>query len=462
MSTLPLSRRAFLRGAGGVVVGLPLLASLQPRAARAQTSAPRRFVLLWNGSCQTHGGMDRMPSGPLPATLSRGWAALAPIRQHASVVSSLSLPIYIGTATPPPGGAYNKTHGGTMAPICAGMHSLDHMLVAAGGHTVDQIVADAQGGSTRLPSIQARVQAAGYGYGAAKGILSGRLERGVVRGLDPIFSPTVLYNTIFSGFTPPQNGGPAPMPSLLLRKRKSVLDLVLGDAQRLRARLNGEDRARLDQHFTEIRGLEERLTPPATNPPPATSSCTVPAAPPPDGPINTPANFAGWSEETTRGDRMSELIALALACDLTRAVSWMLTFDQCGLSSQPISGANADIHAISHLQGGTPDNIADNANWHVARYAGLVHRLATIPEGAGTVLDRTCVVYVSAEGNNAHNKSNFTFSYAGCPDVLRPGVLVNAGGAHPAHLMMGALAAMGLPSQSLGEISGGPLSGMMV
>lgn len=463
-----LSRRALLRGAGGAAVALPLLGAMIPTRARAQaTPPPRRFVLVWSGTCQTHGGLDTLPSGALPATLPRGWTALAPVRAQASVVSRLTLPIYIGTQTPPPGAAYNQQHGGTMAPIVAGVHALEHMAVIAGGHTIDQQVADALGAGTRLPSIQARVQAAGYGFGAAKGILSARVESGRLRGLAPIASPRVLYDTVFGGFVPPSGGGSSPPPagpSLALRKKKSVLDLVLDDAQRLSRRLDGEDRARLEQHFAEIRALEARLAPTMTPPPPpsgSTSACALPADPGVDPALGSPNGFAGWSDETTRGDVMADVMALALACDLTRAVSWMLTFDQSGLSAQPMSGASADIHAVSHHQGGTQDHVQDNANWHVARYARLVERLQALPEAGGSVLDRTCVVYVSAEGNNAHNKSNYTFSYAGCPDVLRPGRLVNAGGAHPARLMMGALAAVGLPSDRFGELGGGPLPELM-
>lgn len=461
-----LSRRTFLRGAGGALVGLPLLSAMIPRSARAQSS-PRRFVLAYSGTCQTHGGLDRTSSGPLPATLPIGWSSLQPVRAHTSIVSRLALPTYQGSQTPPPGGAYNQQHGGTMAPIVAGVHALEHMAVLAGGHTIDQQVADAIGGGTRLPSVQVRVQAAGYGFGAAKGILSARLESGRVRGLDPIVSPAVLYDTLFNGFVPPTSGGggstPPPL-SLQLRRKKSVLDLVLADAQRLTARVGGEDRARLEQHFEEIRGLERRLipaTPPPGGPAPTTSSCSVPPDPGPDGPINAPGNFAGWSDETGRGDLQADLLALALACDLTRSVSWMLTFDQSGLSAQHLSGPSTDIHAVSHHQGGTQADVERNADWHVARYARLVERLAALPEGGGSVLDTTCVVYVSAEGNTAHNKGNYTYAYAGCPDVLRPGVLVNAADAHPARMMMGALEAVGLPSANFGELSGGPLTEMM-
>ncbi|MBK6687984.1 MAG: DUF1552 domain-containing protein [Deltaproteobacteria bacterium] len=469
----PLSRRTFLRGAGGALVGLPLLNAMAAGNARAQSTLPRRFVLVWSGTCQTHGGLDRQASGPLPAQLPNGWAALAPMRARASIVSKLDLPIYIGAQTPPPGGAYNQQHGGTMAPIVAGVHALEHMAVLAGGHTIDQVIADGIGGGTRLPSLQVRTQAAGYGFGAAKGLVSARLENGRVRGLDPIASPQVLYDTLFSGFTPPSTGGgggpttPPPL-SLALRKKKSVLDLILGDAQRLEQKLGGEDRARLEQHFTEIRALEQRLIPVTqggTNPPPppnGASTCAIPVDPGPDGPINTPGNFAGWSNETDRGDLQADLLAMALACDLTRSVSWMLTFDQSGLSSQHLSGATTDIHAVSHHQGGGQPEVEQNANWHVARYARLLQSLEALPEDGGTVLDRTCVVYVSAEGNNAHAKVNLTYSYAGCPDVLRLGQLVNANGAHPAGMMMAALSAVGLPSNNFGELGGGPPSGMMV
>src|SRR5205085_1095215 len=110
----------------------------------------------------------------------------------------------------------------------------------------------------------ARVQAAGFGFGEEKGVCSARMTGTQVRGLSPIFSPQLLYATLFSGFTPPTGGGvpttPPPL-ALNLRKQKSVLDLVLGDAHRLTSRLSGQDRARLEQHFDEIRALENRLVP---------------------------------------------------------------------------------------------------------------------------------------------------------------------------------------------------------
>ncbi len=454
MKRIVMDRRTLLRGAGGVLLGLPMLEAMLPRVARAAPSPlPKRIIVSYAGT--THGPSRAMnpPVGALPATLPAPCAALTPVRQLVTMVSGLAVPRWTGT-TPVPGAAYQQQHGMVMAPMLAGMHSNETMPVMPGGHTVDQVVADAFGKTTRLASVQACIQAAGYGGGGSKGIQSARLENGRVRALAPIASPALLFSTLFGG-APIPTAGSTSGPTVATRKDKSILDFVLADAKRLEGSVGARDRVRLEQHFTELRELEKRLS----TVPAVSASCTSPGAAPTDPAVVGPGTFGSWSNETLRGDLLADMIGLALACDLTRAVSLMISYDQSFLRTQDPLATYADMHATGHS--GTATQIADNANWHVGRFAKVVKRLSEIPEGAGTVLDSTFVAMVFAEGNNSHNTQDMTAFVAGVPSALRMGQHIASGGAHPAQLMIAGMKALGLPGSTLGEVSG-PFSPLLL
>ncbi len=185
-----------------------------------------------------------------------------------------------------------------MAPMLAGMHSVDAKPVMANGHTVDQVVADAIGGSSRLKSVQACIQAAPCGGGPRGGISSARLDSGTLRALTPEASPKALFATLF-GSVPSGGSGGSSGPTSAARKQQSVLDFILADAKTLTQKVSAADRIRLDQHFSEIRDLEARLS---IVPPVATASCSTPTAPGTDPPPGAAGSFGGWSNETLRGD----------------------------------------------------------------------------------------------------------------------------------------------------------------
>jgi hypothetical protein len=447
-SSPKLDRRSLLRGAAGsVLIGLPLLEVMAPRTAHAAPTPPKRFIVSYCGT--THGPSRNMNpvAGALPATLPAPCAALAPVRTVASMVSGMSVPVYLAGSAPPPGARLNGQHGNVMAPLLAGVSSKDAMPVQANGQTVDQVVADAIGTGTRLKSVQARIQAAGYGGGPAKGIASARIDNGQIRALAPIASPSLLFSTLF-GNVPGASTTTAASGSAAAKQR-SVLDFVLADAQALSSKVSAADRVRLDQHFTELRELEKRLT---SAPPIVTASCTAPTNPGADPALGATGSFGGWSNETVRGDLMADMLGLALACDVTRAVNLMISFDQSFLQTQDPGRAFVDMHATGHR--GTPDQIGYNANWHVGRFAKMVKRLADTPEGTGTLLDSTVVVMVWAEGNNSHNSGDMTAFVAGMPSKLKLGQHIPSSGAHPASLMIACMQAIGMSTNTLGEITG--------
>lgn len=456
----PLSRRQFLRGAKGIVIGLPFLEAMLPALASAATNTPRLVAIY--GGVPTYFGRTILPVGALTGSLISPISSLANVKQHVSVLLNMSLPLYAKGATPPPGGCLQQQHYTAPAPLLAGMTTLEQKSMLYQCHTVDQVFADAYGQTTAFKSIQARVQASGYGYGASGGVISSRFVGGVTNTLSPIESPLALYNKLFSNFTAPNPNNPSPapqQPSSQLLNKKSVLDLVLADANKLISSLSGADKVRMEQHFYEIREIEKRIQNSLNinigAPPVVTSaSCVKPSSPPADPAVQTA--IGGWSSETIRGDLMADLLAMAMACDLTRAISWQLTFDQCGLGSTQISGINKDLHQISHdvnNDGTLKPVMEQHLNWHCARFARLVEKLSTLQEGTGSVLDNSFIGMGFGEGVGAHNRDKMHMFIAGNKSAIKLGQCIDSGGEHPARMWIAGLNSLGQNISQLGQIS---------
>lgn len=455
MAKKTLSRRAVLKGAGGIMISLPFLEAMLPRLANAATATPRLVVVY--GGVPTY--IKNLPAtGALGPITDAAYMALEPVRQYVTMISRLALPLYSSGQTPPPGGGILRQHHVVPAPFLGGMPSMDSKPNLNQCHTIDQHFADMAGGNTRFKSIQAIAQAGGYGYGASGGIISSRYQNGVLNTLSPIASPLELFTRLFSGGV----GSTTTTTSTTtvnqqLMNRRSVLDLVLGDANRLVNSLSGQDKAKLEQHFEEIREIEKRLAPATTTTTTTTSSsCAVPNSPT-DPPLGNLGQFGSWSDETTRGNLQADILALALACDLTRSISWQLTFDQCGLGSLNIGGVNKDLHAISHDVNN--DNTLQSAmkahlNWHCARFARLVEKLASLEDGNGKLIDQTFLGMGFGEGQSAHNRSLLHFFVAGCPSGIKLGQHIAGEGMHPAKLWISGMQALGMNFNQLGQISG--------
>jgi hypothetical protein len=186
-----------------------------------------------------------------------------------------------------------------------------------------------------------------------------------------------------------------------VKARKSVLDFVLGSAQRVQGRLGRSDRARFDQFLTSVRGLEQRIV---TGAPPST--CASSSRPTLSADVNMVP--AGYSRDE-HANVMLDLVAMALACDATRVVSFMLddsrsdfpynflnlrTFTPTGstatttpLAQSPLYGANTAW---------PDDSWATIVWWYVSKLARLCQALALVPDDNGaTVLDNSVVWFGS-------------------------------------------------------------------
>jgi hypothetical protein len=156
---------------------------------------------------------------------------------------------------------------------------------------------------------------------------------------------------------------------------------------------------------------------------------------------------------------------MAFACDQSRVASLMLTEFASAMNVQPFAGFAADVHYVSHGRdglGGTLELCSKVVSWHVQQFGYLVSRLKATPDGAGTLLDSTALVYVCEGGwgtdatgasPGSHSTENMGALIAGRAGGLKPGKHVAGAGRHPAQVIASAMNAVGVAG-NLGEVQG--------
>jgi len=263
---------------------------------------------------------------------------------------------------------------------------------------------------------------------------------------------------------------------------------VLGKRDRLLGKLGSYDRQRIERHFDELRDLERRI---GAVPPVAAGACRPLGDPGPDpvsGGVNTGSGFnprnapgaggiqpgTGYSDEDLRARLFADLIHMAFTCDLTRAATLQITVFQSHMNVIPITTAlgmpvRADLHEVGHNgdihnKGQIPVSLC--LQWHISHFAYLVRKLKDTPEGDGNLLDNSAIVFTPEAGHGQHlnqpaDEGNYTHSVeqmitlvGGRAGGLAPGRHIDGGAGHPAHTLVSCMQAVGLETDTLGDISG--------
>lgn len=444
MPARPLSRRAFLGGAGAAVA-LPFLDAMRPGLAWGQgrprgETPPKRF-LAWYVPNGIH------MAAWTPVGEGREWALspilepLAPVREHVLVLSGLAnLP--------------SRPDGpGDHAAGTAGFLTARHVHKTEGadirnGVSVDQVLAEQIGGDTRFPSLVLGLEGGGNVGGCDSGY-SCAYSRNIswAGPRTPVakeINPRAVFDRLFQGVDPAATRAQI---EKRRRYRRSILDFVLDDARRLHGKLGRSDQAKLDEYLTGIRALERQLEAVEDGP-----RCE-PGARPDDG-----GNLAA------RVRQMNDLMALAFQCDLTRVATFMLGN---GGSNRPYPflGVNDGHHQISHHQG-NPRNLEQLQaidTWEVEQLAYLLQRLRSIDEGDGTLLDH-CLVFFSSEieDGDAHRHTNLPVLLAGkAGGAVTPARHVVYRDRPPiANLFVSIIRALGGRAETFGDDGTGPLDGL--
>ena len=452
MPSLRINRRSFLTGLGGVAVALPFLEAMLPRNAWAADTAPCRYVAMFAGVEQLNCVPSSTGSG---YTMPSGFASLEAVRDHVMIATGTAIEGTGPSGITPPGGKTNPHHGNIMKPLLTGYRSTkDDKLITHS--TPDQLVADLHGLDTKFRSLEYKVQAAGYRQGA--GFLSTTISYEGSQARAPQRSPQLAFESLFSGFVPP-DANPADIEAhqKRLERKLSVLDLVKERGDHLVSRVSRYDKQRLERHFDEIRDLETRLA--DIEPVPGGAGCDIlpdPGADPAQGDYTNTAHggTAGYSDEDARGKVFVDLIHMALKCELTRVATLVITHEQCMMSTQPLWGIPYEMHDITHHDE-IPNRNAiwdEITSWHAGFFAQLVEKLAEPEPTGGSLLDSTVVVLMNSGGRSGHGANNLCFPIAGPSSVFRIGEHVSLSG-HPSTVFQTLLHGLGI-DQDLGDLPG--------
>lgn len=473
MAARRIGRRTFLRGAGGVAVALPALEIMLDESGTAYadgSSLPCRYFCGFGGFSlrADNGNFEFRPDSYGPGYDLKPSAAplgdYGDVSREITIVSGLRIPHQAvdGGQVQPGGSIGFHWHGN---PLLTGNRQIGSSVNATvTGPSTDRIVAEALGSATAYRSLNYRAQAGFYIVPSGVDVAENRDTMSFdAEGtpVAPTVSPRLAYESLFTGFDPSAAG------QFALRKRQSVLDLVERRTHGVLASLGAADRQRMDQHYTQIRELEMRLEAAED-----LAACTPPAHPGDDPPLS--GNFsgptcsggvydpsAGYSGEYERARLLSDFIAMAFACDLTRVACLMVSMFQSFMNAAPLGGENRDVHATYHL--GQASGVVPVVAWHMDQFAYFVSRLRDTPEGDGSVLDNAALVFMieggagmGPGGSESHTLDQMCWLVAGGAGGLRRGehIAAPAGRNHPVNVLITAMNAVGVDTPSVGEVSG--------
>jgi len=476
------SRRRILRGLGGLCIGLPFLEYFAPKPAHA-APPPNRYAFLFAGfSIGSFPGNKIAPlvAGPLADNPTRGLMPLHDlgVADVVSLVSGLEIPV---GSTPPTAGRPTPFHSTSHQVLATGQRFDEENYGQLPGPSSDWIAAETLAAGTLAPVLTYRAQPSFYRVdsdGGSDGVISARINSsGELEQVAPVTSPRLAYESLFSGFAPPDPADAEKAKRLLLM-RQSVVDLCADDASALIARLGKADQIRMQRHFDELRSLEQRLEQVQL---PDGAACHLlphPGDDPPLGDAIDPSdsgeytdnytNANGYSDEELRATLMADLIHMAFVCDISRVASFMLTYAQCFMNMYTLLNYPSDLHEITHgaVGGGSEmqDALADCAAWHIKHFARLTQKLRDTEDIDGSsMLDHTALALAfeggwgfdleSGSNESPHSTENMIMLVGGRAGGLNAtaGRHVIAQGTHPSAVLNTCIKAIG-GTKTLGEV----------
>ena len=384
-----ISRRMVLRGMGASLA-LPFLDAMVPAAtalARTAAKPAMRF------------GAVFVPMGERPGFWTpKATGANFEISPILTPIESFkdSLVVVSGLDRPPGG-----THAVSTATWLTGSapkrtESEDFFA----GVSLDQVVAGHIGGDTVLPSLEVATEdQAGYigacdvGYSCA--YMSTIAWKGPTTPLPAQINPRVIFERLF--------GRPGTAAERVARMRgdQSILDSVKQDVASLERGLGARDRVRLTEYLDHLREIEQRI---ARAEKQTAADLTVP-----DAPVGVPQTF----EEHV--GVLFELLAVAYEADLTRVFTFMMNREASQVVF-PAIGINEPWHHISH-HGNDQEKLASLVKintWHISLFGKFLERLRNTPDGDGSLLDHTMLLWGSGmSDSNSHSAIDVPLLIAG-------------------------------------------------
>jgi hypothetical protein len=407
------SRRHFLRGAT-VCLALPYLESLAPSTKVAAQAAPMRRLLVGyfpNGVAAQYWPVQGVGQGNA-WTLSPLLEPLAGLKSKMTVLTNLE-----NYSCMQAGPEVEPSH----ARLCGAYLTCDDSdrlrqemdVEVANAVSMDQIIAARM--ATPLKSLEVGLSTLdSYTDGRHPALSRSIAWRTATQPLYKDVNPQAVFDRLVaSGATDSMGGLSAEARAEAERRKKlklSALDFVMESARSLSAKLGREDKPRLDQFFTSVRELEERVR--AFNIDAQMGlSCDVIERPTEVYAVNVTDGY----NRGRHGDLMTDLIVMAFRCDVTRVVTHMLDDARSDFvydhlterqftagGSTPGNGTVNGFHGLQHA--GDSNNGYATINYSFSeRMYDLCKKLDEIPEGDGTMLDHSLVLYGSGMQGSNHD-----------------------------------------------------------
>jgi hypothetical protein len=366
-SSVPrISRRAVLRGAG-CTVALPWLESLNVFAdTKLPAAFPKRFgiVFLGNGINEDHWSAQGQG---LAMKLSKTLEPLEPLKQKINVIDGLYVKSLTGQGI----------HPGQTGSLLSGAHISKGAIIHS-GISIDQMIANRVSQDTPQSSIVLACDQPMTGYHETNFSLAYSSHISWQTPDSPVpleIYPSLAWDNLFD------NRG-----SLL---NVSVLDRVMERTQALCQKISASDKTKLDEYLTSVREVEKRVESMRKGKESAEDAAkaknTIAAT------MERPAN--GLPENLRDHVRlMCDIIAIAFQTDKTRVASLIISRDLSAMY-YPFLDVKEGHHSASHNN--NSDGYERIAHFHVSQFAYLASKLDSIKEGDGTLLDNTCLMFLS-------------------------------------------------------------------
>ncbi len=383
------TRRTFLRGAG-VTMTLPWLESLpawgaSATSASAVAASPKRFAVLFMG-CGVHPDQWTAKGSGAEMELGRCLQPLTPLRSKINVVDGLFNKHATGVGI----------HPGQTGNILSGA-SLQKGAELKGGVSVDQVLAHRLGEDAVQPSMVLGCEQPITGYHETNFSMAYSSHISWQSATSPVpmeVYPSLAFDALFD------NRGS--------KRNQSILDRVREEAAGLSNRVSSSDRAKLDEYLTSVREVERRVVPMRRE----KDAGDARAADQNRQALTMPRPDNGLPEDVREHMRlMCDLVALGFQTDKTRIATLLLCRDISGLF-YPFLDVSAAHHGASHDD--RSDAYERVTQFYVSQFAYLASRLDAMPEGEGTVLDNSCLLFTNSmwSGTN-HDASKVPVLLAG-------------------------------------------------
>ncbi|HWB96025.1 MAG TPA: DUF1552 domain-containing protein [Bryobacteraceae bacterium] len=435
-----LHRRTFLRGLG-TAIALPMLDAMAPALARAgrlgtKTSTPRlAFVYVPNGIIM----QDWTPAADGSSfTFPRILKPLEPLREHLLIISGLT--DNNGRAL----GDGPGDHARAAASFLTGVHpKKTHGADIHVGVSADQFAARQFDGTTRFSSLE---------LGCEDGRLVGNCDsgyscaysnsiswRGASTPNPPEINPRSVFERLF--------GAGDEDPATRAKQRvydKSILDFVMEDTRRLQGDLGPTDRRKLDEYLTAVREIEKRIATAERD-----SKDVVPTIERPEG---IPIDYGEHAR------LLYDMLAIAFQADLTRVGTFMMGREGSTRAYREIGVPDAH-HPLTHHRNNPEmvEKVAQINVYHVQQFAYFLNKLKSTPDGDGTLLDHSMIVYGSGlSDGNRHTHHDLPVVVAGGgAGTLRTGRHVRYPAETPmTNLYLSLLDRMGVKAGQVGDSNG--------